>query len=202
MKVSKGQPQPEIVAEISAFLILSMVLGIDHFCTDRFFCKRLCAEDKDVLVQCMCQWFGSAEACEANISSTVADALREKLGKFPYPYWAMLSTSLPLVWASHLPKANRPFKLLVSLSWAIFSTGPKRLTFYFQVLWASEAYMDHAAARIREESWQQAGAVVLDFLAWQSWPELADSFYTVLPFRVFMILPCNEQTTCNFLQGV
>ena len=40
---------------------------------------------------------------------------------------------------SHSPKANRPFNLLVSLIWVpIFSKGPKRLTFYFQVLWASE----------------------------------------------------------------
>ena len=39
---------------------------------------------------------------------------------------------------AHLPKANRPFDLLVFPFWSIFSKGPKRLTFYFQVLWASE----------------------------------------------------------------
>ena len=35
----------------------------------------------------------------------------------------------------HLPKANRPFDLLV-FPWSIFSKGPKRLTFYLQVFWA------------------------------------------------------------------
>ena len=33
---------------------------------------------------------------------------------------------------------NRPFDLLVFLFWSVFSGGPKRLTFYVQVLWASE----------------------------------------------------------------
>ena len=34
---------------------------------------------------------------------------------------------------------RRPFDLLVSLFWSTLSRGPKRLTFYFQVLWASES---------------------------------------------------------------
>ena len=33
---------------------------------------------------------------------------------------------------------SRPFNLLVFSFWSIFSHGPKRLTFYFQVLWAIE----------------------------------------------------------------
>ena len=33
---------------------------------------------------------------------------------------------------------SRPFDLLVFPCWSIFSTGPKRLTFYFQVFWESE----------------------------------------------------------------
>ena len=32
---------------------------------------------------------------------------------------------------------TRPFDLLVSHVWSIFNTGPKRLTFYFWVLWAT-----------------------------------------------------------------
>ena len=39
---------------------------------------------------------------------------------------------------TQLPKANRPFHLLVFPFWSSFSHGPKRLTFYFWVLWASE----------------------------------------------------------------
>ena len=38
----------------------------------------------------------------------------------------------------HLPKVNRAFHLLVSLLWPIFCEGPRRLTFYVQVVWASE----------------------------------------------------------------
>ena len=37
-----------------------------------------------------------------------------------------------------MPKANGPFDRLVFPFWSIFSKGPKRLTFYFQVFWASE----------------------------------------------------------------
>ena len=33
---------------------------------------------------------------------------------------------------------RRPFDLLVFPFWSTFSRGLKRLTFYFQVLWASE----------------------------------------------------------------
>ena len=33
---------------------------------------------------------------------------------------------------------SRPFDLLVVHFWSIFSHGPKRLTFWFQVLWAIE----------------------------------------------------------------
>ena len=33
---------------------------------------------------------------------------------------------------------SRPFDLLVFRVWSIFSHDPKRLTFYFQVLWVSE----------------------------------------------------------------
>ncbi|CAJ1422087.1 unnamed protein product [Effrenium voratum] len=82
--------------------------------------------DRSILLQCMCHWFGSEDACESIISSTVRDAVREKLGRFPWSYWAMLSTFMPVWWA----------------------------------------YMDHTAARIREERWLQAGAVVVNFLAW------------------------------------
>ena len=35
---------------------------------------------------------------------------------------------------------SRPFDPLVFPFWSIFSKGPKRLTFYFQVLWASEKH--------------------------------------------------------------
>ena len=38
---------------------------------------------------------------------------------------------------TQLPKADL-FDLLVSPFWSIFSKGPKRLTFYFQVFWATE----------------------------------------------------------------
>ena len=34
---------------------------------------------------------------------------------------------------------SRPFDLLVFPFWSSFSHGPKRLTFYFWVLWASES---------------------------------------------------------------
>ena len=36
---------------------------------------------------------------------------------------------------------SRPFDLLVFPFWSIFSRGPKRLTFYLQVLWASECLL-------------------------------------------------------------
>ena len=49
--------------------------------------------------------------------------------------------SLSKGWSSHLPKANRPFDLLVFPFWSIFSEGPKRLTLYFQVFWASESWI-------------------------------------------------------------
>ena len=35
----------------------------------------------------------------------------------------------------------RPFDLAVFHVWSIFSHGPKRLTFWFQVLWAIESYL-------------------------------------------------------------
>ena len=44
---------------------------------------------------------------------------------------------------THLPKANRPFDLLVFQFWSSFSKGPKRLTFYFLVFWASELRNQH-----------------------------------------------------------
>ena len=37
---------------------------------------------------------------------------------------------------------SQPFDLLVSPFWSIFSHGPKRLTFYFWVLWATETKTD------------------------------------------------------------
>ena len=40
--------------------------------------------------------------------------------------------------SSHSVVRRRPFDLLVFPFWSTFSGGPKRLTFYFQVLWASE----------------------------------------------------------------
>ena len=62
-----------------------------------------------------------------------------------------LPSSGPVVFPARLPgvgessgslpqlvKANRPLDLLVFPCWSIFSRGPKRLTFYKQVLWASE----------------------------------------------------------------
>ena len=39
---------------------------------------------------------------------------------------------------TQLPKANRPFNLLVFQFWSFFSKGPKRLTLYFWVVWATE----------------------------------------------------------------
>ncbi|CAJ1395487.1 unnamed protein product [Effrenium voratum] len=82
--------------------------------------------DRDVLVLCMRLWFGSEDACANHISTTVADAVRDELVKFPWPYRSMLACGVPLVWA----------------------------------------YMDHLAARIREERWQEAGAVLIDFASW------------------------------------
>ena len=49
----------------------------------------------------------------------------------------------PWVWEgaiSQLSKANRPFNFMVFKFWSIFSKGPKRLTFYFWVLWATESW--------------------------------------------------------------
>ena len=43
---------------------------------------------------------------------------------------------------------SRPFDLLVFPFWFIFSKGPKRLTFYFQVLWASEKRQTKTAPMI------------------------------------------------------
>ena len=37
---------------------------------------------------------------------------------------------------------SRPFDLLVFPCWSIFSKGPNRLTFYFQVFWASEQKLE------------------------------------------------------------
>ena len=43
---------------------------------------------------------------------------------------------------SQLPKANRPFDLLVSPLWSIFvSAGPKRLAFDVRVLWATDCLL-------------------------------------------------------------
>ena len=41
-------------------------------------------------------------------------------------------------WKLHSVAQSRPFNLLVFQFRSIFSHGPKRLTFYFWVLWASE----------------------------------------------------------------
>ncbi|CAJ1347816.1 unnamed protein product [Effrenium voratum] len=55
--------------------------------------------DRKIIAQCMCSWFGSVEACEASVSSTVAIVLREKLGaRFPLPYWMLLNCGMPLAW--------------------------------------------------------------------------------------------------------
>ena len=44
-------------------------------------------------------------------------------------------------WRSKVSLAqSQPFDLLVSPFWSIFSHGPKRLTFYFWVLWATEKW--------------------------------------------------------------
>ena len=42
-----------------------------------------------------------------------------------------------VVVTSYSVAQSRPFNLLVFSFWSIFSHGPKRLTFYFQVLWAT-----------------------------------------------------------------
>ncbi|CAJ1371768.1 unnamed protein product [Effrenium voratum] len=98
--------------------------------------------DRKIIIQCLCQWFGSEAASEANISSTVADSLRDKLSRFPFQYWMFLSFTVPLVWA----------------------------------------FMDQLAARIRDEAWEEAGALCFDILS---------RFFNVLPavfaFTVTMV---------------
>ena len=98
--------------------------------------------DRKIIIQCLCQWFGSEAASEANISSTVADSLRDKLSRFPFQYWMFLSLTVPLVWA----------------------------------------FMDQLAARIRDEAWEEAGALCFDILS---------RFFNVLPavfaFTVTMV---------------
>ena len=53
----------------------------------------------------------------------------------PTPRIANTSFELPNIYSV---VQSRPFDLLVFPCWSIFSRGPKRLTFYKQVLWATE----------------------------------------------------------------
>ncbi|CAJ1415400.1 unnamed protein product [Effrenium voratum] len=54
--------------------------------------------DRLALVECIRLWFGSEEAFEQCVSSTVAGALKDKLGQFPVPIWLLLSSSAGWAW--------------------------------------------------------------------------------------------------------
>ena len=64
----------------------------------------------------------------------------EQVGATRYPKWSLgvlgcfLSTCLVITSVVQ----SRPFDLLVFQFWSICSHGPKRITFWFQALWATE----------------------------------------------------------------
>ena len=54
------------------------------------------------------------------------------------PTWKKENYTTIWSFLAHMPKANRPFDLLVFLFWSIFSQGARRVNFCFQVLWATD----------------------------------------------------------------
>mmetsp|Transcript_35080 Transcript_35080/g.78672 ORF Transcript_35080/g.78672 Transcript_35080/m.78672 type:complete len:516 (-) Transcript_35080:102-1649(-) len=55
--------------------------------------------DREIVTQCICQWFGSVEGFEGSVRTTVSSSLAAQLGHFPCPYWLLLQATAPVLWA-------------------------------------------------------------------------------------------------------
>ncbi|CAK9109422.1 unnamed protein product [Durusdinium trenchii] len=60
--------------------------------------------DREVIQQCLVQWFGSIENFEKSVQTNVSEALLHQLGYFSFPISWMLACAAPVTW-SFLPYA-------------------------------------------------------------------------------------------------
>ena len=54
--------------------------------------------DKQVITECVRQWFGSVDAFKDDVRSGVAAALSEGLGDLVFPYLCVLAAAAPILW--------------------------------------------------------------------------------------------------------
>ena len=54
--------------------------------------------DKEIMIRCIDEWFGSTEEFESCVQTKVRDALSQQLGRVCFPYTAVTIASLPLLW--------------------------------------------------------------------------------------------------------
>ena len=55
--------------------------------------------DREVMVRCISEWFGSVGNFEKSVQTRVRDALTHCLGTMGFPYSAVVTGSLPVMWA-------------------------------------------------------------------------------------------------------
>ena len=54
--------------------------------------------DKEIMIRCMNEWFGSTEEFEKCVQTKVKDALTQQLGRACLPYTAVVVANLPVLW--------------------------------------------------------------------------------------------------------
>ena len=54
--------------------------------------------DREVMLRCIQHWFGSIEEFERSVQTKVKDALTQQLGSIGFPYTAIATATLPLLW--------------------------------------------------------------------------------------------------------
>ena len=85
--------------------------------------------DREVIEQCIAQWFGSREAFENCVQTTVSKALSKQLGQFSFPISWMFGCSSPLIWTFAAPAIRQPLVgIFFILAWsfavpAVFMIG-------------------------------------------------------------------------------
>ena len=54
--------------------------------------------DREIVRECIVQWYGSAAEFEARVQSSISDALAVQLGRHAFPYWYVLGSTSPMLW--------------------------------------------------------------------------------------------------------